>query len=131
MSERTHDLKTHPEHFAQLVLGLKLQELRWNDRNYRVGDLLVLREWEPEPPRGYTGRSVTARVTHMLRGTGAPPTAPDDDVESPCTALERGWVIMSLDLFRATGITAKIGPLEHSETWPEPRVIVNENGPRE
>lgn len=27
MSERTHDLKTAPEHFQQLALGLKLFEL--------------------------------------------------------------------------------------------------------
>ena len=37
-----HNLKILPEHFTPVLDGLKLAELRKNDRNFQVGDILVL-----------------------------------------------------------------------------------------
>lgn len=58
-----HELKTEPVSFEALRKGRKLFELRKDDRGYEVNDLLVLREWDGQ----YTGRMVTAKVTHIIR----------------------------------------------------------------
>jgi hypothetical protein len=61
----THDLKTWPEFFQAIWEGKKLFELRQNDRNFRVGDILLLREWNPDT-REYTERCIQAEVTYIL-----------------------------------------------------------------
>lgn len=64
---RTHELKTWPEPFAALVAGVKRYEVRpCHDRVFAVGDLLVLREYDPRT-KNYSGRSVSARVIHMTK----------------------------------------------------------------
>jgi hypothetical protein len=62
-----HELKCWPEHFEPLSRGVKTVELRRNDRNYQVGDVLILREWEPME-NAYTGRNVHATITHIVSG---------------------------------------------------------------
>lgn len=44
-STRTHDLKIWPAHFKELSVGKGIYDVRKDDRGYRVGDLLRLREW--------------------------------------------------------------------------------------
>ena len=63
----THELKCWPEHFAPVARGVKTVELRLNDRNYQVGDMLYLREYEPME-HAYTGRSAYVAVTHIVSG---------------------------------------------------------------
>ena len=63
--ERIHDLKTWPEYFEAMLAGIKPFELRLNDRGYRVGDVLRLREYAPGPGE-YSGRVLVKRVTYML-----------------------------------------------------------------
>lgn len=63
-------LKTHPRFFEPVLMGTKSFEVRKNDRNFAMGDLLVLREWCPASEM-YTGRWVTRTVTHVLRGAEA------------------------------------------------------------
>ncbi len=58
-----HDLKIHPDYFALQVAGLKRFEVRHNDRDYQIGDVLILNEFDGEK---YTGRSITVEVTSML-----------------------------------------------------------------
>lgn len=43
----THDLKTWPEYFCPVKHGLKTFEVRYNDRDYKEGDRLYLREFIP------------------------------------------------------------------------------------
>ncbi len=95
---QTHELKTWPSQFLALVGGHKLAEFRKDDRDFRVGDTLVLREWVPghaEPgeysdeapdPGRYTGRQVRARVTHIVSGTQTP------------FGIPPGYVMMSIHL---------------------------------
>lgn len=61
---KVHHLKTWPPHFQEVRDGKKTFELRLNDRNFQVGDFLVLEEYEPD--KGYTGRSTARRITHIL-----------------------------------------------------------------
>ncbi len=60
----THDLKIYPELFSAVCTGVKRAELRKNDRDYRVGDTLHLRE----TPRGschQTGEFINVKITHI------------------------------------------------------------------
>jgi uncharacterized protein YqfB (UPF0267 family) len=59
---KTHDLKIAPQNFAPVYAGVKTAELRKNDRDYQVGDLLKLREFSDGE---YTGSFVIREVTHV------------------------------------------------------------------
>jgi uncharacterized protein YqfB (UPF0267 family) len=85
---KTHDLKIWPEFFDHVLSGAKTAELRKDDREYVVGDVLVLREWQTEG-HYYTGRKVIRSITHVLRHMP----------EAGCAAqhgLSAGYVILSL-----------------------------------
>lgn len=60
----THYLKLWPSHFAKVAEGRKKAELRRNDRDFQLGDTLVLCEWEPER-KSFTGRYMQAVVTDV------------------------------------------------------------------
>ena len=59
-----HVLKCWPEFFQSLLDGVKTFEIRLNDRGYRVGDYLLLREYDPIALK-YTDRKTTRRVTYI------------------------------------------------------------------
>jgi hypothetical protein len=48
-----------------MMEGKKPWDIRRNDRNYLVGDILVLREWNPDT-KEYTGRQEIVRVDYMI-----------------------------------------------------------------
>ena len=54
--------KIWPEYFDAVASGKKKYELRLNDFEVHVGDVLVLEEWNPKT-RQYTGRKVEKKVT--------------------------------------------------------------------
>lgn len=81
----THDLKTRPEYFVAILDGRKTFELRRNDRDFRVGDRLVLREWV-DPLVGYTGRVETRRVAYKLPMDGY----------AHFTGLDLGYAVLAL-----------------------------------
>jgi ASC-1-like (ASCH) protein len=60
-----HELKIVPLYFKVVASGEKKAEVRRNDRNYQVGDHLILKEWSPEF-KIYTGQELNVRVTHIL-----------------------------------------------------------------
>lgn len=62
-----HELKTWPEPFRAVRHKEKKYEIRVNDRDYQVGDVLHLREWDPSLET-YSGYGVKAVVTYMTRG---------------------------------------------------------------
>lgn len=73
-----HDLKILPEYYTAVDKGVKTYELRFDDRNYAVGDMLILREWENGK---YTGRRLTATITHILKDF---------------VGLADGWAVLSI-----------------------------------
>ena len=85
-AHRVLDVKIHPPYFQAVMDGDKTFEVRLNDRDYRVGDRLKLREWTPPQEgkvTGYTGRQVQRTVTYIL-------------TESPGLALD--YVVLGLGL---------------------------------
>ena len=68
---RKHELKTWPAFFAAIRDGDKTFEVRRNDRGFQTGDVLVLREWDPNRSYGsgaYTGNDEWRTVTYVLTG---------------------------------------------------------------
>lgn len=82
LAAKTHELKCWPAQFQATRAGLKPFEYRKNDRDFRVGDVLRLREYEPEegdrehgPWRSgrYTGQELFVGITCVLStGFGLP-----------------------------------------------------------
>lgn len=62
-----HDVKIWPDFYARAETGDKTFELRKNDRDYRVGDIVRLHEWKPEDQE-YTGRVLVRRITYITHG---------------------------------------------------------------
>jgi len=63
---KTIELKAWPEYFADVLSEAKTFEARVDDRDFAVGDLLILREWDPAT--GYTGRKTERRISYILKG---------------------------------------------------------------
>ena len=63
----THELKIHSIYFEAVKAGTKTFELRRNDRNYQVGDQLILQEWEASTEQ-YSGDELYMEVTYILEG---------------------------------------------------------------
>lgn len=85
----SHELKTDPEVFDAVASGAKTFEIRKDDRQFTVGDTLILRrtlhmglEMKNGFPLVYTGEVETRTITYILRG--------------PIYGLTTGWVILSL-----------------------------------
>lgn len=88
-----HVLKTDPAVFQGVLDGKKTFEIRFNDRGYQVGDLVVLKEtkftgqqMKSGEPLVYTGREIQKRISYVLSGYG----------------LHEGWVILGIQDIKAT-----------------------------
>lgn len=69
-----HELKTWPTYFSKLLIGSKTYEIRKDDRGFKVGDTLLLKEWDPQTEK-FTGRQMVVSVPYLTRGPawGLPP----------------------------------------------------------
>jgi ASC-1-like (ASCH) protein len=79
-----HELKTWTEYFVPIDMGIKTFEIRFNDRKFKVGDILHLREWD-RVKMEYTMEHLFARVTYIL-----------DDF----AGLQSGYVAMQIKVLR-------------------------------
>ncbi len=86
-----HKLKVHPPHWKDIADGAKRVEIRFDDRGYKPGDVLVLREYVPHRHDGYsadyfggeyTGNVCRRTISHVLPGGQF--------------GLEHGYVALSL-----------------------------------
>jgi len=79
---KEHRLKTWPDYFQPLLDSVKYFEIRQNDRNFQVGDRLILHEYDPNADRGsrYTGRSLERTISYMTD-----------------FAQQDGWVVLGFD----------------------------------
>jgi len=63
----THALKTWPEYYKAIESGDKTFEVRRFDRPYKVGDTLLLQEWDNKNEE-YTGNESAFIITYILSG---------------------------------------------------------------
>ena len=88
---RTHELKLSTKYFKDVENGLKTFELRKNDRNFKVDDTLILKEYYQgdtdykdgiyTPPH-YTNNQIVKKVVYILQGGQY--------------GLEKGYVILGI-----------------------------------
>lgn len=64
---KTHELKTWPSYFNAIINGMKTFEVRKADRPFKLGDTLLLREFNPNTNE-YTGACVTREISYILPG---------------------------------------------------------------
>jgi len=62
--ERIHELKIWPSEFVMLKNFTKRYEIRRADRDYQVGDTVILREWDPTTGQ-YSGNACRAEIIHL------------------------------------------------------------------
>jgi hypothetical protein len=58
--------KVWPEYYQEIMDGKKTFELRLNDFEVNEGDILVLKEWDPNT-KDYTGRFMERKVGYVLK----------------------------------------------------------------
>lgn len=59
----THYVKLNTAYYEYVKKRIKTAEVRFNDRNYKKHDWLVLREWTGEE---YTGNAIVRRITGVF-----------------------------------------------------------------
>ena len=82
IENKEHTLKIKSEYFSAVINKTKTAEIRYNDRNYQVGDILILNEIDEHDI--FTGNNCVVIVTHVL----------DDN-----QYLQTGYVMLSFHMF--------------------------------
>ena len=93
-----HELKILSEYFEAVASGEKKFEVRYDDRDYQVGDELILCEIDNDG--NYTGQCIRVNVTYVYRGE----------------YCKRGYCIMSIALReqkKTVDISALAGVVEN------------------
>lgn len=60
---RVHNLKIKPKYFKYVLLGVKKFEVRRNDHDFKVNDLMVLEEYDG---KRCTGKYINTEITYVL-----------------------------------------------------------------
>lgn len=84
---KEHDIKVWPPYYAAIEADEKLFEVRKNDRDYQVGDVLRMREYAPGPDE-YTGKQMRRKILYMISG---------DEPLGFAFGLRPGFVCMSIE----------------------------------
>lgn len=79
---KLHELKILPQYYEKVTSGEKRFEIRKDDRNFKVGDLIRLSEFENE----YTGRNCLVEIIYKLDGGNY--------------GLEKGYCILSIKPYK-------------------------------
>ncbi len=79
----THELKIQPKYFRAILDGKKTFEIRKNDRGYKVGDKVVLKEWKDDK---YLGGEIHGVIKYMN----------GDEFEG----LRDGYVVFSIGIYK-------------------------------
>lgn len=67
---KVHELKIVPEYFRAVKEGKKKFEIRKNDRNFKVGEYIDLREYSGD--KGYTGNRLCLKIVYMIESDWFP-----------------------------------------------------------
>lgn len=80
---KIHYVKCETEFFEDVVNNYKQFEVGRNDRDYQVGDDMVLMEWDKELSE-YTGREDRVTIIYLLEG---------------CPGIEPGYCILGIERY--------------------------------
>ena len=80
----THELKILPQYFQAVWDEKKRFKVRKNDRDFQVGDTLILREWDNKTKR-YSGSALLVKVVYMLT----------DSIDG----IEYGYCVLGIERF--------------------------------
>jgi len=58
--------KCWPEYFESILSGEKTFDVRISDWKCNVGDILVLKEWDPKT-KNFTGRKIEKMITYIAK----------------------------------------------------------------
>lgn len=83
-----HKLKIIPKYFNDVKSLRKTFEVRKDDRDFRINDTILLREWSDGD---YTGRSCVVKITYIL-----------GRLEEEKQFVAEGLVILSISFNRST-----------------------------
>ena len=86
---RRIEKKTWPELFQDVLDGKKNFNLRLNDFDCEVGDILVFKEYDPNT-KEYTGREVEKRIGYVLR-------TKDNEFWKKEEVDKYGYIVMGLE----------------------------------
>ena len=81
---KTHYLKIEKKYFNDVIAERKKFEVRKNDRDYQVNDILSLNEYDKDK-QVYTGRHISVKVLYIL----------DDSA-----FLKEGYVVLSIAIIK-------------------------------
>lgn len=79
---KIHELKIIPKYYQDVKNKIKTFECRFNDRDFKVNDLIILNEYDLSNEK-FTGNSLTVKIIYIL----------DDFV-----GLKDGFVVLSIEL---------------------------------
>ena len=84
---KVHHVKSWPQYFVRIKEGQRTHDLRRNDRDFQVGDTMVLAEFDPQA-QNYTGQTCEVEITSMT------------SMSQPCAvsseALDPAFCILSI-----------------------------------
>ena len=60
----THQIKITPVHYKEIANERKKFEIRYNDRNYKTGDMVVLKEYLGK--ENYSGRKIYIKINDIF-----------------------------------------------------------------
>jgi hypothetical protein len=66
---KIHYLKTWPHYFKEVVDGIKTFEIRKNDRDFRIGDVIILREWNKKT-ESFSGKEKRVWISYVMELDG-------------------------------------------------------------
>ena len=103
-----HELKTIQPYFDDVVNGVKTFEVRKHDRDFKVGDELILREYNLES-NTYSGKNVHMEITYIL------------DSENYC---KEGYVVLGIrSIWDRFSKHVKENCVNHEETLYQPTSV--------
>ncbi|MBS3648738.1 DUF3850 domain-containing protein [Pseudaminobacter sp. 19-2017] len=87
MNIPAHTMKSWPAFFREMIAGKKTHDVRKKDRDFKVGQVIRLEEYEPFGG-GYSGRSADFEITYI--------TSNDTPCAMSSVVLDRDHCILSL-----------------------------------
>ena len=86
-----HELKILPIYFEEVVKGNKTFEIRKDDRDFKIGDILLLKEYDPDKKyldiedeeTHYSGKKILKKILYVLK-------------DIPSLGLKEGYVLLGI-----------------------------------